>query len=72
MGFLRSGSDEDYRLKEEADFIHRKCANATTSFEREKWAEKGEALAREMRAEYGLNDEQSEYIIKDNYLDRLR
>lgn len=72
MSFLRSGSDEDYRLKEEADYIHRKYADATTYDERDKWAEKGEALAREMRAEYGLGDKQVQMIINDNYLDRLR
>lgn len=46
--------------------------DATTYEEREKWAEKGEALARNMREKYGLGDEQVKRIIKDNYLDRLR
>lgn len=71
MSFLRSGSDEDYRLKEEADYIHRQCVDAATHDEREKWAAKGEALARNMREEYGLGDEQVKRIIEDNYLDRL-
>lgn len=36
------------------------------------WAEKGEALARNMREEYELGDEQVRRIITNNYLDRLR
>lgn len=72
MSFLRSGSDEDYRLKKEADFIHRQCVNATTTVEQDEWATKGEDLAREMRAKYGLNDKQVNSIINDHYLDRLR
>jgi len=46
--------------------------DAITYEEREKWAEKGEALARNMREEYGLGDEQVRKIIANNYLDRLR
>lgn len=72
MGFLRSGSDEDYKLKEEADYIHRQYTNARTGEEQEHWGQAADDMVRAMHAKYGLDDEQSNSIIKDNYLDRLR
>lgn len=48
------------------DYIHALMVDPTTHDEIEKWAEKGEALARNMREEYGLGDEQVKRIIEDN------
>ena len=63
---MRSGSNEYYRLKKEVDYILVLMVDATTHDEIEKWAEKGEALARNMREEYGLGDEHVKRIIEDN------
>ena len=48
------------------DYILVLMVDATTHDEIEKWAEKGEDLARNMREEYGLGDEQVKRIIEDN------
>ena len=69
MRFLRSGSDEYYKLEEEADNIHRCRANATT-IEREKWIEQGKELTRQMYAEYGQSDKMVKGIVESHYLDR--
>lgn len=63
---MRSESNEYYRLKKEVDYILVLMVDATTHDEIEKWAEKGEDLARNMREEYGLGDEQVKRIIEDN------
>ena len=70
MRFLRSGSDEYYKLEEEADNIHRCRANATTTIEREKWVEQGKELTRQMYAEYGRSDKMVKGIVESHYLDR--
>ena len=69
---LRSGSDEYWKLKEQAEHIYRKSAEALgKSDAQKKWAEKGKDLVYEMRAEYGFSDENVEWLIKQYMLDRL-
>lgn len=66
MRFLRSGSDEYYKLEEEADNIHRCRANATTTIEREKWIEQGKELTRQMYTEYGRSDKMVKGIVESH------
>lgn len=68
---LKSGSSEYWRLKEQAEYIYRKSANARNDDERRRWAERGLNLAYTMREKYGLSDESVEYIINQFYLERL-
>lgn len=72
MGFLRNGSDEYYKLKEEADLIHRQHSDARTWDEQKKWEQAADDLVRAMHGKYGLDDEVANSIIEDNYLTRLR
>lgn len=68
---LRNGSDEHWKLRDQADYIYRQAANSRTSDERRKWAEKGKNLAYGMREKYGFSDEIVERLINDFYLERL-
>ena len=70
---LRSGSDDYWKLKEQAEYIYRGAADAMGKgmHVQKKWAEKGEKLAYAMREEYGFSDENVEWLIKQYMLDRL-
>ena len=67
---LKSGSDEWYEAKEHAERIMRKKAEARSSSEREKWADRGRDLADRLREEYGYGDEGVRWIINEYGLDR--
>lgn len=68
---LKSGSDEYWKLEEQAEYIYRQAADARNSDERRRWAERGKNLAYRMREKYGLSDEVVERLISNYYLDRL-
>lgn len=70
---LDSGSKEFRKLKEQAEHIYRKSAEAMGKGwdVEKKWRERGKEFAYEMRAEYGFSDENVEWLIKQYMLDRL-
>lgn len=67
---LKNGSDEYWKIKEQAERIYRKKANARSSSEREEWAERGKEMADRLREDFGYRDECVKYLIKEFDLDR--
>lgn len=64
---LRNGSEKYYEAKEcaERNYDARCAAQSTT--EKEFYEQQGKKLADQLRAEYGYNDPEANYII-DRYL----
>lgn len=67
---LENGSREYYDIVEHAERIYRKKANAKTTDDRRKWAEKGYDLMDRIREDYGYSDKEVKYIIERYSLDR--
>lgn len=65
-----SGTDEYWKLKEQAERIYHKKAEANSSSERDKWVERGHALADRLREEWGYNDSAVKDLINWYDLDR--
>lgn len=64
---LINGSEKYYKIKESAERIYEKRCAARSSSEREVYEKQGENLEDQLRAEYGFNDSEVNYII-DRFL----
>lgn len=66
---LRNGSDEHWKILEQAERYYRKRCDSTGSA-REHWTEKCNKLADQLREDYGYSDPIVKDIIERYYLDR--
>lgn len=66
---IQSGSDEYWKIREQAERIYWRRVKARSSSEREIWIRNGNEMADRLREKYGFDDKQINYLINEFYLD---